>query len=99
MNHHLDETSRGTAGNAVPDSPNIVPGWLKFFCFALFMTPAVLAGISDNPRVDAFGLLWPFLMAAALILALVIGARRADEGEIWGKSGDSPVFPSAQFKQ
>ena len=76
MNHHLDETSRGAAFNAVPDSPNIVPGWLKFFCFALCMTPAVLAGISDNPRVDAFGLLWPFIMAAALILALVIGARR-----------------------
>ena len=76
MNHHLDETSRGAAVKAVPDSPNIVPCWLKFFCFALCMTPAVLAGISDNPRVDAFGLLWPFIMAAALVLALVIGARR-----------------------
>ena len=76
MNHHLDETPCGAAGNSAPDPPNIVPGWLKFFCFALCMTPAVLAGISDNPRVVAFGLLWPFLMAAALILALIIGARR-----------------------
>ena len=76
MNHHLDETPCGTACNSAPDPPNIVPGWLKFFCFALCMTPAVLAGISDNPWVVAFGLLWPFRMAAALILALVIGARR-----------------------
>ena len=76
MNHHLDETPCGAAGNSAPDPPNIVPGWLKFFCFVLCMTPAVLAGISDNPWVVAFGLLWPFLMAAALILALVIGARR-----------------------
>ena len=76
MNRHLDETPCGTAGNSAPDPPNIVPGWLKFLCFVLCMTPAGLAGISDNPWVDAFGLLWPFLMAAALILALVIGARR-----------------------
>lgn len=35
------------------------------------MLPAVLAGISSNPWVDAIGLIWPFIMAGALILALV----------------------------
>ena len=69
MNHHLEKISRGTECISVPD-------WLKFLCLTLCMTPAVLAGIFENPWVDAFGLLWPFIMAAALILALVIGARR-----------------------
>ena len=77
MNHHLEKTSRGAECISVHDSPNIVPGRLKFLCFALCMTPAVLAGIFDNPWVVAFGLLWPFIMAAALVLTLAIGARRA----------------------
>ena len=38
------------------------------------MLPAVLAGISSNPWVDAIGLIWPFVMAGALILALTIAA-------------------------
>jgi len=41
------------------------------------MLPAVLAGLSANPWVDAFALLWPCIMAVALVLALVIGAIRA----------------------
>ena len=45
-------------------------------CFALCMLPAVLAGLSANPRVDALALLWPCIMAVALVLALVIGAIR-----------------------
>jgi hypothetical protein len=44
------------------------------FCFALCLTPAALAGLTNNPWVVAFGLLWPFALAGALALTLVLGA-------------------------
>ena len=43
-------------------------------CFALCLTPAVLAGLTNNPWVVAFGLLWPFALAGALVLTLALAA-------------------------